>query len=74
MIKIYKDVFFWSYVTIWLILTLGAWFITGNADISIAIINPIMIMIFAIIVQIRFKNDKFYNWLETPLKKYDQRD
>ena len=74
MIMIYKDVFFWSYVTIWLILTLGAWFITGNADISIAIINPIMIMIFAIIVQIRFKNDKFYNWLETPLKKYDQRD
>ena len=74
MFKIYKDVFFWSYATIWLILTLGAWFITGNADISILIINPIMIMIFAIIVQIRLKNDKFYNWLETPLKKYDQRD
>lgn len=68
MFKIYKDIFFWSYVTLWLILTLGAWLITDDIIVSEFVINPIMIFGFAIITIIRSKNDKFYNWLETPLK------
>ena len=69
MFKIYKDIFFWSYVTVWLILTVGAFLITGEEYLSIVVINPIMITIMGIIVIIRLKNNKFYNWLETPIKK-----
>lgn len=74
MFKNYKDIVFWLYAILWLIITLTTWFITGTAVISI-IINYVMIAIFSIIVIIRYRNDKFYNWLETPLKKkyYDNR-
>ena len=67
MFKIYKDVFFGLYVTLWLIVTVGAFIITGTATVSI-IVNYIMMGIMGIIIIIRYRNDKFYNWLETPLK------
>jgi hypothetical protein len=69
MFKIYKDVFFWSFVLLWLIISAGTYIITGDTFISVCIINPIMILIFAIISRIRLNNDRFYNWLETPLKE-----
>lgn len=69
MFKIYKDVFFWSFVLLWLIISVGTYIITGDTFISACIINPIMILIFAIISKIRLNNDRFYNWLETPLKE-----
>jgi hypothetical protein len=69
MFKIYKDIFFWSYVALWLIISVGTFLIVGDNFISVCIINPIMILIFAIIGKIRLSNDRFHNWLETPLKK-----
>ena len=69
MFKIYKDVFFWSFVLLWLIISVSAYIITGDTFISVCIINPIMILIFAIISRIRLNNNRFYNWLETPLKE-----
>ena len=69
MFKIYKDVFFWSFVLLWLIISIGTYIITGDTLISVCIINPIMILIFVIISRIRLNNDRFYNWLETPLKE-----
>ncbi len=69
MFKIYKDVFFWSFVLLWLIISVGTYIITGDTFTSVCIINPIMILIFAIISRIRLNNDRFYNWLETPLKE-----
>lgn len=68
MFKIYKDVFFWSFLMLWLIITISAWAITGGVFLSY-VINLGMISIFAVIVYVRFHNDRFYNWLETPLKK-----
>lgn len=68
MFKIYKDIFFWTFLMLWLIITVSAWIITGEVFLSY-IINLGMITIFTIITAIRYKNDVFYNWLETPLKK-----
>ena len=69
MFKSYKDIFFWSYVMIWLFITLTTWFITGDNTISVYVINPIMILIFAIIFKISLSNNEFANWLKTPVKK-----
>ena len=69
MFRIYKDVFFWSYVVLWLILSLGTWIITGSATYSILVVNPLMILIMIIIVKLRLSDDRFNNWLETPLNK-----
>ena len=53
---------------LWLIITISAWVITGEVFLS-CVINLGMISIFAVIVCVRLHNDRFYNWLETPLKK-----
>ena len=68
MLENYKDVFTLIFVTVWLLITVIAFAITGTTTASV-IINYVMTGIIAVIIIVRRKNDRFYNWLETPLKK-----
>ena len=65
----YKDIVFFIFVIIWIIVANGYWFITGNIVIPTLVINPMMIILFGIITLIKINNKKFSNWLNTPLKK-----
>ena len=69
MIKTNKDLVFWIFVSIWLIVTLIPFFKTGDNFISVCIINPIFIMFAGIATLFKYKNDRFNNWLEKKIKQ-----
>ena len=65
----YKDIFFACWCIIWFILDMILWQVFDFTLTDMQLVNMGVIAVFAIITLIKFKSEKFYNWLHTPLKK-----
>lgn len=68
MIKMNKDLVFCVFVSIWIIVLLTPLYLTGDGFISICIVNPIFIVLSGIMTLIKYKNNRFNNWLEKNIK------
>lgn len=65
----YKDIFVACWCIVWFILDMILWQVFDFTLTDIQLVNMGVIAVFAIITLIKFKSNKFYNWLHTPLKK-----
>ena len=73
-LQIYKDAFFWIFVSIWLFVDVVTFsFIYGNTNIdlewTIHLINFGFLLFIAICTFIKCRGDKFNDWLNTKFKK-----
>lgn len=64
MIKIYKDIVFWSIAIIWLIGNLIEFKLTNYCF----IVSFVMIAVMTVLISIKINNDAFNKWLNTPIK------
>ena len=62
-IDIYKDLVFWPIVTLWLIGNIIEFYYTSSA----IWVNQGFILIMCILIYFKETNEKFNNWLNTPL-------
>ena len=65
MIKIYKDIVFWSIAIIWLMGNLIEYKLTNYCY----IVSFVMIAVMAVLNSVKIYNDRFNEWLNTPIKK-----
>jgi hypothetical protein len=65
----YKDIFFACWIILWFILDMVLWQVYDFTLEDMQLVNMGVIAVFAIITFAKFKSEKFYNWLHTPLKK-----
>lgn len=68
MIKTNKDLAFYVFVSVWIIVLLTPLYLTGDGFISICIVNPIFILLALILTVLKCKNNRFNNWLEKKIK------
>ena len=68
MIKTHKDLVFWIFVSVWIIAILTPYVLTYDGFISICIVNPIFIVVSGVMTLIKYKNNRFNNWLEKKIK------
>jgi len=61
-----NDVVFAITCIVWLISGIACWYIFGSEGITYA--NMGMLLLTTILIVVKSKNDKFYNWLEKDLK------
>lgn len=64
----YNDILFACFCIIWFILDMILWLVYDFTLTDIHLVNLGVIVVFGIITLIKFKSNKFYNWLHTPLK------
>lgn len=63
----YKDVVFAVFTIIWFIVDIVIWVLTKNDFVIACIINPLVLLGFAIMTVIQINHPKFKNWLNTKL-------
>lgn len=68
MIKTNKDLVFYAFVSVWIIAILIPFYLTNDGFISICIVNPIFIVLSGIMTLIKYKNNRFNNWLDKKIK------
>lgn len=64
MFKIYKDIVFWCIALLWLIGNIIEYILSNYCYIN----NLIWIFIIAVVNLVKINNDKFNDWLNTPIK------
>ena len=69
MIKTNKDLVFYVFVSIWIIVLLTPYLLTCDGFISICIVNPIFSLLALILTVLKCENNSFNNWLEKNIKK-----
>lgn len=64
MFKIYKDIVFWCIALLWLIGNIIEYILSNYCYIN----NLIWIFIMAVVNLVKINNNKFNDWLNTPIK------